>query len=80
MLTTPTEEARGFDTEVADFLGSAVEQASSIWRFVLFLLLLGGLFLWPGHTPDISAFGFDVSSNRREVAFFKRGDFHDVML
>ncbi len=80
MFTTPAEEARGFDTEVADFLGSAVEQASSIRRFVLFLLLLGGLLLCLGHTLDTSALGFNVSRYRRKIAFFKRGDFHGITL
>ena len=80
MLTTPAEEAGGFNTEVANFLRSAVEQARSIRRFVLFLLLLGSLLLWLGHTLDTSAFGLDVSSDRRKVAFFKLDDFHTVTL
>lgn len=80
MFTTPAEEARGFDTEAADLLGSAIEQASSIRCLVLFFLLFGGLFLCLGHTLDTSAFGFNVSGNGREVAFFKLGDFHAVKL
>lgn len=80
MFTTPAEEARRFDTEVADFLGSAVEQASSIRRFVLFLLLLGGLLLRLGHTLDASSFGFNVSSNRRKITFFELDDFHGITL
>lgn len=80
MLTTPTEEAWRFDSEISDLFLATVEETVCVLGFHLILGFLGCLFLLCGHRLLLCLLRLEVFKHRTEIAELEASYFGTISL